>query len=279
MVLFKKYYKEANDSIKPNRELIDKIFEAAEKPAKKKSVVKFYKFGMAAAAVLVLVLSVSVLPNMFKNGESKGSEGTVPIAHSGNENPSSDGKTADQADVSVEIDEKINPEQDVEPNGEEPKQQIETISPEEPEDGTLDSSPDNPVLAIETGEGQGFSIPDGRIIDAPPGTAETKEYSISVDELEEATQQELEDINAFFQEKYGEKDEMTGFPLGFYTEGKADVDGETLYFVRMQWLVDNNHWSTVQTFVINQSMTELYYSVVMDGTTVYWSTSENQLSE
>ncbi len=58
MVLFKKYYKEANDDIKPNRELIEKIFDQAEKTSKAYSWKRLYKYGMVAAAVLVLAVSV-----------------------------------------------------------------------------------------------------------------------------------------------------------------------------------------------------------------------------
>ncbi len=63
--MFKKYYKAANDDIKPNRELIDEIFEKAQtkKPAKK--VFRFKPgYGTAIAAVLVLVMGIAALPQI-----------------------------------------------------------------------------------------------------------------------------------------------------------------------------------------------------------------------
>ena len=61
--MFKKYYKQANDDIQPNRELIDKIFEQAEKNKKPISAV-VYKYGMAVAAVLVLAVSAFSYPKI-----------------------------------------------------------------------------------------------------------------------------------------------------------------------------------------------------------------------
>lgn len=61
--MFKKYYKQANDDIKPNRELIDKIFEQAEKSKKPISAV-IYKYGMAVAVVLVLAVSAFSYPKI-----------------------------------------------------------------------------------------------------------------------------------------------------------------------------------------------------------------------
>lgn len=54
MILFREIYKEANDSVHGDRKIIDRAFEAAEKPEKRKSRVLKYSFiGTAAAAVLV----------------------------------------------------------------------------------------------------------------------------------------------------------------------------------------------------------------------------------
>lgn len=64
MRLFKKYYKEAFDDIKPDRELISKIFEEAEKKAKPKTAV-IYKYGMVFAAVMVFVVSIYAYPKIL----------------------------------------------------------------------------------------------------------------------------------------------------------------------------------------------------------------------
>ncbi len=61
--MFKKYYKQANDDIQPNRELIDKMFEQVEKNKKPISAV-VYKYGMAVAAALVLAVSAFSYPKI-----------------------------------------------------------------------------------------------------------------------------------------------------------------------------------------------------------------------
>ncbi len=286
--MFKKYYKEANDDIKTNRELIDKIFEAAEKPVKKKPIARFYKFGMAAAAVLVIALSVSFLPDMLKNGDSKSSGETSHLAQSGTVNPSNGVSVANdesaqnlptesgETNVEVQTEIKQEPESVTEPKDSE-GHTVESIKPEEGDNNSSESSAENPVLALETGEGQEFIIPDGRIADPPQENQENTEYFVAVDEWQEVSQEESEVVAEFLRDKYGEKDEKTGFDYGFYIEGKAEVDGETVYFVRMSWLVDNNHWSLLQNFVINESFTEMYYSVFLDRSQVYWTTTQNIL--
>ena len=68
--MFKKYYKQANDDIETNRALIDKIFEEAEKPIKVKPFGKIYKFGIAAAAVLVIGVSATLF-SMYGGSNTK----------------------------------------------------------------------------------------------------------------------------------------------------------------------------------------------------------------
>ncbi len=63
--MFRKYYKAANDDIKPSRELIDEIFEKAQVDKSTKKVFRFKPgYGMAIAAVLVLVMGIAVLPQI-----------------------------------------------------------------------------------------------------------------------------------------------------------------------------------------------------------------------
>ncbi len=262
--MFKKYYKEANDDIKTNRQLIDKIFEEAEKPTKTKHFAKIYKFGMAAAAVLVLAVSVSLLPTIMKgSGQQNVANPTSPIAQSQTNISDEDANSANETDESTE---------ETNAKTEEKVQPIKPVETEKKDN----TSEDTPILAMETGESQGFAIPRGRMSEEPQ---ENSEHSVSVDEWQEPSQAEVDMIARFFVDKYGEKDLDTGFDYGFYTEGKAEVEGETLYFVRMSLLVDNNHWSLLQNFVVNESMTELYYSVIVDGNEVYWRTSENLVAQ
>ncbi len=68
--MFRKYYKAANDEIKPNRELIDKIFEKSAQEKKKSKVYSFgAKYGTAIAAVLVLCVAVAVYPQIINIGD------------------------------------------------------------------------------------------------------------------------------------------------------------------------------------------------------------------
>lgn len=72
--MFKKYYKAANDDIKPKRELIDTIFEKADKEAVRTKRFSFRPaYSVAAAAVLMVVVSFAAYP-MIKRSE----EVTVP---------------------------------------------------------------------------------------------------------------------------------------------------------------------------------------------------------
>jgi hypothetical protein len=66
MILFRKIYKEANDSIHGDRAVLDRAFEMAEKPEKKeKKILKYSFVGTAAAAVLIvcaLFVNYKLLP-------------------------------------------------------------------------------------------------------------------------------------------------------------------------------------------------------------------------
>ena len=69
--MFRKYYKAANDEIKTNRELIDKIFEISSANEKPKNKVYSFgtKYGTAFAAVLVLCIVLAVYPQITKLNE------------------------------------------------------------------------------------------------------------------------------------------------------------------------------------------------------------------
>ncbi len=71
--MFRKYYKAANDERKPNRELIDKIFDEYSRTEPQKIKGKIYSFGtrygVAFAAVLVLCMAAMVYPQIAKLNE------------------------------------------------------------------------------------------------------------------------------------------------------------------------------------------------------------------
>lgn len=66
--MFRKYYKQANDDIVPDRELIDKIFEQADKKTVRTGKARVYRFGTAVAAVLILAVSAVAYPQIIRYG-------------------------------------------------------------------------------------------------------------------------------------------------------------------------------------------------------------------
>lgn len=66
--MFRKYYKQANDDIVPDRELIDKIFEQADKKTVRTGRARIYRFGTAVAAVLILAVSAAAYPQIIRYG-------------------------------------------------------------------------------------------------------------------------------------------------------------------------------------------------------------------
>lgn len=400
--MFKKYYKEANDDIKTNRELIGKIFEAAEQPMKPKRTAKIYKFGMTAAAVLVLGVSVTMFSMFSNNSETVNQPSSIAKSEIASHNKkeleqkNTDTKTdsAEFGEEKTDTAEKMEPENEsgvkkfeaenaenstlkskandrVLPQGNvknkddsnkktaeqkkstgnkktvEPKNELrdetpktavpqniipqketpenekfkneipktETPSTEESENGVLgnrdkvttepsenkniseknessesdkqvpqpiapivpedeselEPSGNEPVLAVETGESQqGFNI-GGRTVEEPE---KNEEKSVALDALKEVSADESKVLTDFLIERFGEKDEETGNLHSFGVAGKVDVDGETMYYVRWSWLVNNTHLSLVQNFVINESMTEIY-NCVSGADEIYWSTANN----
>lgn len=287
--MFKKYYKQANDDIKTNRELIDKIFEAADKPVKKKNIVKVYKFGIAVAAVAVLAISIGILPYFSDNGQ--GDTINLPIAvndnaHNSNYKSNSDEKKgeitdsnidapiqndgkAEQADSNVkketnvpEITEPVNPEADV-------PEKIEPINPEPTDNPVTD---EGVILAMEGGEQQPFVIserPGGRMIE-PEQSGTNAENVLYIDGIEPVSEDENAVIQNMLLSNIGEVDEITGNRYGFVIVGKKD----DIYFGRWNWWVDD-HYSQISEFVLVNNMTEMYECLRGDDGWVSWTTENN----
>lgn len=68
--MFEKLYKEANDQIPLNAELLEKLKNEARHP-RKKQLAAIYKYGFAAAALLIVTVSLNVLPNMQKTARDE----------------------------------------------------------------------------------------------------------------------------------------------------------------------------------------------------------------
>lgn len=67
--MFDKLYKEANDEIPVNTKLMEQLKSEASKERRKNPYSFMYKYGFAAAAVLIITVSLNVLPQMNKNSE------------------------------------------------------------------------------------------------------------------------------------------------------------------------------------------------------------------
>lgn len=99
--MFRKYYKEANDDIKPNRALIDTIFENAEKSEKSAVRTKVYRYGTLAAAVLILAVSVYSYPQIVRFADS-GKEIIDEIAPLTNDNKTKENALYESRDSSID---------------------------------------------------------------------------------------------------------------------------------------------------------------------------------
>ncbi len=259
--MFKKYYKAANDDIKTNRELIDKIFETAEKPSKTVKFTKIYKVGTAVAAVFVFAAGAFLYPQIVKLNETP-----TPIVESGQvvEERKTDLPIAEtkekktQQKTTESIVQQENPERTV-------KEAV-----HEPVVGAENSGT---AVVLETEDAQPFSIPErpsGRMIDAPP-VNDTSE--MSVDSFKEITAEETEKIQKFLKMTFGEKNEETGNVFIFEIVGKA----ENMYLGRWKWFVVD-HNSLLCEFVLNEELTQMYECTYTENNAVTWNTQNNLLN-
>ncbi len=255
--MFKKYYKAANDDIKTNRELIDKIFEKAEKPSKTVKFAKVYKIGTAVAAVFVFAAGAFLYPQIAKLNETP-----TPVV-----------------DSNQVIEKQVLPEKEEQATQNKTSEQkvqkedyATTVSEPAPEI-TVDVENSGIATASETDSAQPFSIPEGRagrMIDAPP-VNDTKEMAL--DSFTEITAEETEKIQKFLKTTFGEKDEPTGNVLIFEVVGKS----ENTYLGRWRWWV-NDHSSLLCEFVLNEELTEMYECVYTEDGNVRWNTQNNMLN-
>lgn len=71
--MFKQQYKDANDSIPVNEELLNSLIAKAESSVKVVRFKNIYKYSVAVAAALILAVSAIALPNLTGNQKSEGS--------------------------------------------------------------------------------------------------------------------------------------------------------------------------------------------------------------
>lgn len=259
--MFKKYYKAANDDIKTNRELIDKIFEEAEKPSKTVKFANFYKAGTAIAAVLVLAAGAFLYPQMVKLNETPNVPShTGQVIEKKNVEPIKT-ETAEQK-----------AQKEVADYVAQPENSAKTASEPAPEPAAEDTNSEiNTAAATENA--QPFSIPGrsySRTTEAPP---EFDANEMPFDSFAEVSAEETERIQNFLITNFGEKDEETGNALIFEIVGKS----EGMYLGRWKWFVVD-HNSLLCEFIINEELTEMYECTFNENNTVMWNTSNNLLN-
>ena len=69
--MFKQQYKDANDSIPVNEELLNSLIAEAESSVKVYKFKNIYKYGTAVAAALILAVSAFALPSLLGNQSSE----------------------------------------------------------------------------------------------------------------------------------------------------------------------------------------------------------------
>ncbi len=265
--MFKRIYKSANDDIKTNRELIDKIFETAEKAPAATRRPQIFKYGTAVAAVFVFAAAAFMYPQLAKLNEQP----QLPV-----ENTEEQGKIEEKA-LQEDVLQKTE-EETVIPETKTEQQEVTPIIPKvevQSEDPTELAQPkENEGIAIvsESGDAQGFSIsegPSGRMFDGS-GAAEMK--TVALELLTEVSEEEKAMVEVFLKSTFGERDEQTENAYIFEIVGKLDG----MFLCRWKhWVID--HSSLLTELVISEDLTELYECIYTEDGFVQWNTSNNML--
>lgn len=243
--MFKKYYKAANDDIKPNRELIDEIFgkAPAEKPTKK--VFRFKPgYGTAIAAVLVLIMGIAAFPQINPANETHLDESVQP-------------RQIETAEI----------------------KSAETVIQKPAQSSAKEQNDEKPVSETADLNNQAITEADAETTPSmariTPPTGAVCEFV--VEELSKVTEDERKSIVNNLRQKLGEVDTETGNSFIFEIVGKSEFGGETIYVGRWRWWV-KDHSSLLCEFVLNEQMTEMYecHPCGEDGL-VKWTKSDNLL--
>lgn len=276
--MFRKYYKAANDEIKTNRELIDKIFdEYTETEEKRKS--RLYsvgaRYGMAFAAIFVLSIALLVYPQITKLNEE-------PIV---TERPNyinkadtgilseTDTKSGDGTENKLVINDYTAP--NVQEAASEPKTgetEVSEAKMVEPQQDIVDSHNENDFSA----ELQSDSNNEIRLA---ANTYEERNgqlsnlYEIEISAMKTITDDEIRIATNILEEKLGKSDENTGNLYIFDIAGKLETEGGSYYLGRWKWLVDD-HTSLLCEFVLSCDFNGLYQCAINDNK-VQWNTDTN----
>ena len=285
--MFKKYYKEANDDIKPNRDLIDKIFEEAGKQPVKKPFSKVYKFGMAVAAVLVLAVSVGFFAR-FENEPMENNKLQLAVEKKNPKTSVETEKKKDEKNVEVQPETKDVQQSEVKESVPERQKEVE---PEPTVDGektertetvVIPIVPENeappavvaeePVLAMANEDEQSAAFSGRMAMEPLEETKDGEAKEASLGNLTEVGEAEASVINSMLASAFGEVDEETGNPYSFVIRGKT----EDVYVGSWSWIVEN-HSSQLTEFVITADMSAMYECNHTEDGRIRWTTEDNLL--
>lgn len=247
--MFRKYYKQANDDIKPDRELIDKIFEKAEKLPKTKSRAKIYKFGTAIAAVFVVAVAMFLYPQIEKTNHQ-------PIVADTETNIKAQGNSEEIKALQP----KTKPQED----------SIEEVGTTT-ENAVYENARIAPALAEETQQNvAAFDMEKQRSVEVGVNMQ-------SIDSIAGVEENETDPLAKLLYENFGLIDEATGNQHIFEITGKfninIDEEEKTFYVGRWRWLVNGDHSSLLCEFVIDESVTQMYECRYEDGKIIWGETA------
>ena len=309
--MFRKYYKAANDDIKPNRELIDEIFRKAElgeiKPARVYSFGK--RYGTAVAAVLVLAVSALVYPQLERMNETPKivpKTNLIQVENTDITGKEVENKVVEKAETTGEEQKELKADaSEIAKLNDAAEIQPETIEAENGVNGSIadqqpqaDTSVENidfvsPMMA-EYQEEQGFEISDktdmekgavsgggssavggGGSSRSRSAVTENQAVELAVEDIETVDMNDAESAVAFLLERFGKTDMETGNDFIFEIAGTAEVDGESYFVGRWRWLTQNGNSSLLTEFVLNEAFTEMYeFSYGSDGK-LQWNKENN----
>ncbi len=257
MILFRKYYKAANDDIETNRELIDQIFAKASvnKIAKKSKIYSFgMRYGTAFAAVFVLCVAIAVYPKITNLNQEPA---IIEYSESLNESTPKE----DNYKHSMDNEEASNEAKKITKS----KSKSTIVMPQ--------SKNDVDTKIAESGqENQNITI-----------VSETEEQNsrakvitncqADISALETATENDIISATNILEEKFGSVDKDTGNLYSFEIVGKFEYNESVYYLGRWRWFVDD-HSSLICEFILSNNLDSFYECYIVDNI-ASWNSDAN----
>ncbi len=88
--------------------------------------------------------------------------------------------------------------------------------------------------------------------------SDVNEKKISWIELDDVDGITADEAIALCRSEVGTVDDETGFEISYRLIGAGEYEGEQYYILRMEWLVDNNHWSYIGDLAVSAKEDKIY---------------------